>query len=129
MPVPSRGCITQPVPRSAKPIPWWRVWKLSVPASLRAGSPSSSFATRSTIGRITARSIRRCGNGHGTSQGYTLTRLSGQFPALYERICNGESSANAAAIEAGFRTRKIQIESTVEGFRRAIEKHLPAGRW
>jgi hypothetical protein len=41
-------------------------------------------------------------------------------------VIDGELSANAAAIQAGFRRKKIQIEPTVDGFRRAISKHLSA---
>lgn len=39
----------------------------------------------------------------GTSRAYTLTRLESERPDLYERVCRKELSANAAAIEAGFR--------------------------
>ena len=39
----------------------------------------------------------------GTSKSYTLSRLKREAPELYERVCNRELSANAAAIEAGLR--------------------------
>ena len=42
-------------------------------------------------------------DGHGTSKSYTVSRLRKNAPALYERVKKGELSANAAAIEAGFR--------------------------
>jgi hypothetical protein len=60
----------------------------------------------------------------GNSLGYTLDRLSREHSALYQRVLDGELTANAAAIEAGFRTKKIQIEPTVEGFARATSKYL-----
>lgn len=53
----------------------------------------------------------------------SLARTTNSLPST--KVCDGELSANATAIEAGFRTRKIQVEPTIEGFRRAIEKHLP----
>lgn len=39
----------------------------------------------------------------GNAKAYTLSRLKKQSPALFERVKAGELSANAAAIEAGFR--------------------------
>jgi hypothetical protein len=39
----------------------------------------------------------------GTSKDYTLARLERDNAALYERVSRGELSANAAAIEAGWR--------------------------
>jgi hypothetical protein len=41
----------------------------------------------------------------GNSRAYTLTRLQKHHPELYERVKAGEISANAAAIEAGFRKK------------------------
>jgi len=39
----------------------------------------------------------------GNSRSYTVARLEREAPELYERVCNGELSAHAAAIKAGFR--------------------------
>lgn len=40
---------------------------------------------------------------YGTSLGYILRRLKKERPDLHARVCAGELSANAAAIEVGFR--------------------------
>lgn len=42
-------------------------------------------------------------DGRGTSRSYTVSRLKRERPDLFERVATGEMSANAAAIEAGFR--------------------------
>jgi len=39
----------------------------------------------------------------GNSKAYTLSRLERESPELFEAVCEGEMSANAAAIKAGFR--------------------------
>lgn len=41
---------------------------------------------------------------------YDLSRLRREAPELFERVKAGEMSANAAAIEAGFRRRKTALE-------------------
>lgn len=46
----------------------------------------------------------------GNSLSYTLSRLLREHPKLYKRVIAGELSANAAAIEAGFRKRSTPIE-------------------
>ena len=45
----------------------------------------------------------------GTSRTYTIRRLKRDRPDLVERVAAGELSPNAAAIEAGFRKRTIQL--------------------
>ena len=60
----------------------------------------------------------------GNRANYTLARLKRDAPKLAERVIAGELSAHAAAIEAGFRQRKIQVAPTVDEFERAIRKHL-----
>jgi len=44
----------------------------------------------------------------GTDRAYTLQRLKQQNPELFKRVARGEMSANAAAIEAGFR-KKLSV--------------------
>ena len=46
----------------------------------------------------------------GTSLGYTLERLQRDHPQLFERVKAKELSANAAAIEAGFRKRPVPFD-------------------
>ena len=48
----------------------------------------------------------------GTSATYTLKRLKRDNPELAERVVNGELSANAAAIQAGFRKPTITLQPT-----------------
>jgi len=45
----------------------------------------------------------------GTSKSYTLQRLERDAPELYEKVVADEMSANAAAIEAGFRDKTATI--------------------
>ena len=61
---------------------------------------------------------------HGNSETYLLRRLKRDREDLAEKVVNGELSAHAAAVEAGFRVRMVQHPATVDGFRRAIERHL-----
>lgn len=46
----------------------------------------------------------------GNSRAYTLDRLSRAAPHLHAAVCAGELSANAAAIEAGFRKKPSPFE-------------------
>lgn len=46
----------------------------------------------------------------GTSANYTLARLDRDHPELAERVRDGKLSANAAAIEAGFRRKPTPFE-------------------
>lgn len=45
----------------------------------------------------------------GNSQAAALRRLRSQRPDLHERVISGELSANAAAVEAGFRRKMISV--------------------
>jgi len=45
----------------------------------------------------------------GNRKDYTLDRLAREDAELYERVVEGEMSANQAAIEAGFRDKKASI--------------------
>ncbi len=55
---------------------------------------------RSRGNNITSKSDR------GTSETYTIARLKRDRPALAQKVISGEMSANAAAIEAGFRSAR-----------------------
>jgi hypothetical protein len=46
----------------------------------------------------------------GNSRSYTLDRLRRTKPELFQAVCNGEMSANAAAIAAGFRKVRTPLE-------------------
>jgi hypothetical protein len=60
----------------------------------------------------------------GNSASYTLARLKRDNPALAQRVVVGELSAHAAAIEAGFRKRVIQIPDDLDAAIKKIEHHF-----
>ena len=67
----------------------------------------------------------------GNGEDYTRRRLRRDRPDLYERVIEGELSANAAAIEAGFRRRTATIpvdspESAFRALERVLAKHFTA---
>lgn len=45
----------------------------------------------------------------GTSKAYTLSRLEREAPELFKDVCDGKTTANAAAIEAGFRQKTFTV--------------------
>ena len=54
---------------------------------------------------------------HGNRKDYTLSRLKKHAPELFERVKAGELSANAAALQAGFRKQPSPLE--------IVQKNLP----
>ena len=48
-----------------------------------------------------------------------MKRLKRDHPELAERVVNGELSANAAAIQAGFRKRPTGFDELVRAWKRA----------
>lgn len=46
---------------------------------------------------------------HGTSRAYTLSRLKNQRPDLFDKVANGELSANRAAIEASRKRSRVTM--------------------
>jgi hypothetical protein len=66
----------------------------------------------------------------GNSKSYTLQRLERDAPELYEKVVADEMSANAAAIEAGFRDKTATIpihkggEPQVERAAKSLAKHF-----
>jgi hypothetical protein len=64
-------------------------------------------------GRRNIASNRRKVHRGGSSRDTTLARLHDQYPELYRRVLDGVMSANAAAIQAGFRkpTASVPIDS------------------
>lgn len=55
----------------------------------------------------------------GNSKAYTVSRLERQAPELFEAVCRGEMSANAAAIKAGFRKKPSPDETAVAAWKKA----------
>jgi hypothetical protein len=60
----------------------------------------------------------------GNSETYLLRRLKRDRPDLADKVVAGKMNAHAAAVEAGFRLRLVQYPATVQGFLRALKKHL-----
>ena len=59
----------------------------------------------------------------GNESTYTLRRLKRDAPALAQRVLDGELSANAAAVEAGFRKKSITIK--VDPVGHPMKRHIP----
>jgi len=53
---------------------------------------------------------------HGNNQTYTLKRLKRDNPDLAQQVIDGELSANAAAIKAGFRRKMVSVPADLDGF-------------
>ena len=49
------------------------------------------------------------GRGTGTAKAYTLSRLEREAPELFRDVCDGKTTANAAAIKAGFRQKTFTV--------------------
>lgn len=66
---------------------------------------------RNDVGRPPEDIVCNTNNKHlQNNASYALRRLKRDAPALAERVLSGELSAQAAAIQAGFRTRKVSID-------------------
>jgi hypothetical protein len=85
---------------------------------MRSGSLSAYCRERDDVQALIRGEIgaapKHVGRGHrsdnitpnrGTSAAYTLKRLKRDFPDLAMKVVKGELSANAAAIQAGFRKK------------------------
>jgi len=60
----------------------------------------------------------------GTSESYAIGRLKRDRSDLAEKVLAGEMSANAAAIEAGFRKKTLTVPVEPRGIARTLRKHL-----
>ena len=60
----------------------------------------------------------------GNKRAYTLDRLKRERRDLFDKVCAGELSANAAAIEAGFR----KVSNPLEVVLKLLPKVTPTGR-
>lgn len=58
----------------------------------------------------------------GNTKGYTLRRLKKDHPELHAKVCAGEMSANAAAIEAGVRKVPNALSALQKAWRKASKK-------
>lgn len=62
----------------------------------------------------------------GTSETYTIRRLRRDRPDLADKVIAGELSANAAAKQAGFRRKMLQIPADVDDAASALRRHFTA---
>jgi|TARA_R100000049_G_C1949492_1_gene96294 hypothetical protein len=53
--------------------------------------------------------IKTKGRDVGNSKAYTLSRLEREAPKLFKDVCDGKTTANAAAIKAGFRKKTFTV--------------------
>lgn len=74
--------------------------------TIKRGRPSLSDNTNNVS--VKSDGVRR--TQHGNSRAYTLSRLDRERPDLFELVVQGEMSANAAAIEAGWRKRLTRVD-------------------
>jgi hypothetical protein len=58
----------------------------------------------------------------GNSRDYILARLKRDHPELAERVVDGDLSANAAAIEAGFRRKATPLDQLTRAWSKATEE-------
>ena len=72
------------------------------------GKPGRPSKDQENSDNVTIKSER------GNNRAYTLDRLKRERPDLFAKVCDGELSANAAAIEAGFRKLKTPLETILK---------------
>jgi len=76
-------------------------------------------------GRLDMSSLPPSGQG-GNSRDYTLARLKRDRPDLAELVIGGAMSANAAAIEAGFRRRDTPVDTLCRAWGKASDDERAA---
>ena len=64
----------------------------------------------------------------GNTESAALRRLRKDREDLHTRVLQGELSAHAAMVEAGYRKKKVQIELEPQAAARIIQKHFDAER-
>jgi hypothetical protein len=62
----------------------------------------------------------------GTSKSYTVSRLQRERPDLFDAVCKKKISANAAAIQAGFRRVKTPLDNLRSAWGKASEEEREA---
>jgi hypothetical protein len=60
----------------------------------------------------------------GNKPEYIIRRLKRDAPKIADEVIEGKLSPYAGAIKAGFKKRMVSVEPSVEGFSKAILKHL-----
>jgi hypothetical protein len=85
-----------------------------------------THATQRDRGRptVNGNNVPIFGRPEGNAQAKALRRLRSDRPDLLQRVLDGELSAHAAMVEAGFRRRMITINSDVERAARDLCRHF-----
>jgi hypothetical protein len=58
----------------------------------------------------------------GNAKSYTLSRLKRTRPELFQAVCNGELTANAAMIQAGLRKSVVSVGANPESAAKTLKK-------
>ena len=79
--------------------------------------------------------VRNTNSKASDTESYALRRLKRDRPELAHKVIQGEMSANAAAIEAGFRTKTVSVpvmkdgERQIERAGQTLIKHFEGDTW
>ena len=66
----------------------------------------------------------------GTSKSYTLDRLKRESPELYQQVTEKKISANAAAIQAGFRKKTVSVAlGDPQRLVVSLRNHMTVDQW
>jgi hypothetical protein len=66
-------------------------------------------------------------DGHGTSKSYSLDLLARKAPDMFQAVCNGEMTANAAMIQAGLRKPKVTVSNDPASALRTLKNNSVGG--
>lgn len=110
--------ISMPVPMPAAV----KIGKLGAPIGNQNARASFEINTQNNCDNITVDSGVESRTKRGTSSDYTLARLDRDKPELADRVRAGEISANAAAIEAGFRKKLTALAMLRSAWRKADDE-------
>lgn len=86
--------------------------------------PAGATVSPAASSNGSSRTIRSGSEPRGTVVAYTISRLKRDRPDLAEKVIEGEISANAAAIQAGFRKPSITLPVDPAAAVRLIVKHF-----
>jgi hypothetical protein len=66
-------------------------------------------------------------DGRGTSKSYSLDLLARKAPDMFQAVCNGETTANAAMIQAGLRKPKVTVSNDPASALRTLKNNSVGG--
>jgi hypothetical protein len=96
------------------------------PQPFETAVEAGKLMTRSEAGKLGGRGNKAGGHAHELSRGkgmreYTLARLRRDDPELAARVERGELTANAAAVDKGWRQPRTPYGDMLSGWKRANE--------